>query len=393
MNESTLAQSGNGHKKKVRLLQVVENLDNRAVESWLFRVFRHSLELYPNFEWTFFCVLPQPGKFDSVAQQLGAKVIHSPYEIGDKLSFLRSLRKVMKDGEYDILHCHHDVMSAPYLISATGLPFSKRIIHIHNTAVSLPTPSRFKASLLREPMRRICLRMSDQIVGISTDALESLIGRRKRESYRHRVVHYGIDTAKFRQDLLDFAEFRKRFGFDPNSKVLLFAGRLVEYKNPRFVISMVEHLRKAGEEVVALLAGKGDQEPELRQMVKSKSLENCVRMVGFRDDVPSLMLNSDILIWPSVEDPKEGLGLGIVEAQAAGLPILMSRSVPDEAVVVPELVSVLPLAAGPQVWAEKALKIIRGSRPTRTEALREVEASSFSLADGVSNLMALYNLS
>lgn len=393
MREITSSPSGKGHKNKVRLLQVVESLDNRAVESWLFRMFRHSIELYPNFEWTFFCVLPQPGEFDSLARQLGAKVIHSSYEIGDKLSFLRSLRKVMKDGEYDILHCHHDVMSAPYLISATGLPFSKRIIHIHNTAVSLPTPSRFKASLLREPMRRICLRMSDQIVGISTDALESLTGKGRLEAARHKVVHYGIDTARFHQNFLGPSAFREELGFDPESKVLLFVGRLVEYKNPKFVISVLEQLKQAHQQIVAVFAGRGEQENELREIVKNKSLENYVRMIGFRDDVPRLMLNSDLLLWPSVEDPKEGLGLGIVEAQAAGLPILMSRSVPSEAVVVPELVSVLPLAVGPQVWAEKALQIIRGSLPTRTEALWEVEASSFSLSQGVSNLMALYNLS
>jgi glycosyltransferase involved in cell wall biosynthesis len=387
------APSTNGHKKKVRLLQIVENLDNRAVEAWLFRIFRHSRELYPNFEWTFFCVLPQAGEFDSLAQQLGANVIHSPYEIGDKLAFLRSLRGVMKEGQYDILHCHHDVMSAPYLISATGLPFSKRITHIHNTSVSLPTPSRLKTILLREPMRRICLRMSDQIVGISIDALESLTGKGQRENSRHRVVHYGVDTGKFRQGLLDPAKFRNELGFDSNAKVLLFAGRLVEYKNPKFVISILERLGKTGENVVAVLAGKGEQELELRKMVKIKSLENRVRMVGFRDDVPNLMLNSDLLIWPSIEDPKEGLGLGIVEAQAAGLPILMSRSVPDEAIVVPELVSVLPLAAGPKAWADKVLDITGQPMPPRAQSLKQVERSSFSLADGVSNLMDLYDLS
>jgi glycosyltransferase involved in cell wall biosynthesis len=391
VNEIPDSGSANGHKNKVRLLQIVESLDNRAVESWLFRVFRHSIELYPNFEWTFFCVLPRSGEFDVTARQLGAEVIHSRYEIGDKIRFLSSLREVMKKGNYDILHCHHDVMSAPYLISSTGLPFSKRIVHIHNTAVSLPTPSRLKTNLFRRPMRQICLRMADQIVGISTDALESLIGKRRREAGRHSVVHYGIDTARFHQNSSEPAEFRKGLGFDPESKVLLFVGRLVEYKNPKFVISVLEQLQHLHEQIVAVFAGRGDQENELREIVKNKSLENRVRMIGFRDDIPNLMLNSDLLLWPSAEDPKEGLGLGIVEAQAAGLPILMSRSVPDEAIVIPELVSVLPLAAGPKAWGDKVLNILRQRHLTRTQALTQVEASSFSLTRGVSSLMALYD--
>jgi glycosyltransferase involved in cell wall biosynthesis len=113
-------------------------------------------------------------------------------------------------------------------------------------------------------------------------------------------------------------------------------------------------------------------------------------MLGFRNDVPELMMSSDVLMWPSLESPREGLGLGIVEAQAAGLPILMSRSVPDEAIIVPELVRVLPLAAGAGKWAEGVNELLQRSRLNRHEALARVEASSFSMAAGVSNFMALY---
>ena len=103
------------------------------------------------------------------------------------------------------------------------------------------------------------------------------------------------------------------------------------------------------------------------------------------------MVNSDVLIWPSVEEPKEGLGLGIVEAQAACLPILMSRSVPEEAIVVPELVEVLPLAAGAEQWANTVLRVLSGPRPDRNATRQKVASSSFSMAAGVSNLVALYD--
>ena len=83
-------------------------------------------------------------------------------EIGDKIRFIRSLRAVMKVGNYDILHCHHDIMSAAYLAASAGLPFRKRIVHVHNTSLSLPTQNRVKAELVREPMRQMCLRMADQ---------------------------------------------------------------------------------------------------------------------------------------------------------------------------------------------------------------------------------------
>jgi glycosyltransferase involved in cell wall biosynthesis len=381
---------------RLRVLQVIENLNNRAVETWLLRVFRQAVSEYAWIDWSFFCVLPEPGKFDDEVRSAGGEVIHSLHEIGDKRRFLLSLREVMKRERYDILHCHHDIMSAVYLAAAAGLPFRKRIVHVHNTSLSLPTPNKVKADLVRAPMKQMCLRMADQIVGISRDALDSLVGKRVAEPGRHTVVHYAVDTARFAQGAEKTAQWRRElgreFGLAPAAKILLFVGRLVEYKNPEFLIEILKHVLKVEPDAVALFAGAGPLEATLHEVARKNTFQDRVRLLGFRDDVPQLMLASDVLIWPSLEDPKEGLGLGIIEAQAAGLPIVMSRSVPDEAVVVPQLVKVLPLAAGAGAWGDAALQLLHGAHPSRQESLRRVEASSFSMAQGVRNMMALYDL-
>ena len=381
---------------ELRVLHIVESMDQQAVETWLLRILRGAQEAYAHVHWTFFCVLEEEGRLDEAARQMGAEVIHSRYEIGDKRRFLLSLREVMKRGRYDILHCHHDIMSAAYLAASAGLPFRRRIVHVHNTSLSLPTPNKVKADLVRAPMKQMCLHMADQIVGISQDALESLVGKRGTEPARQTVVHYGVDTARFAQPTSKTAIFRRdlhrQLGLGTAARILLFVGRIVEYKNPVFLIEMLKHLVKVEPEAVAVFAGAGNLEPELRELANKNSLVDHVRLLGFRDDVPDLMLSSDVLVWPSLEEPKEGLGLGIVEAQAAGLPIVMSRSVPEEAIVVPELVKVLPLAAGAKAWAEAALAMLRGAQPNRKESLRKVEASSFSMAQGVKNMMALYDL-
>jgi glycosyltransferase involved in cell wall biosynthesis len=98
-----------------------------------------------------------------------------------------------------------------------------------------------------------------------------------------------------------------------------------------------------------------------------------------------------MLIWPGQEEPREGLGLGIIEAQAAGLPILMSRSVPDDAIEIEDLVTVLPLAAGSDAWAEAARLILSRERPDRRRCLATIEASRFSLDAGTRNIMELYD--
>src|SRR5258706_554493 len=269
---------------RVRVLQVIENLNNRAVESWLLRVFHQSVTEYPWIDWTFFSVLPQVGEFDDQVRSAQGDVIHSPYEIGDKRRFLLSMREVMKRGHYDILHCHHDIMSAAYLAASAGLPFKKRIIHVHNTALSLPTPNEVKATLVREPMRQVCLRMSDQIVGISQEALQSLLGDRKPDPNRHRIVHYAVDTARFVQPDLAEGNVRESLGLDPDARVGLFVGRMVDYKNPCMVIEVLEHLLKNDANFCAVFAGTGHLENEVRELARKKSLTKRVRVLGFRDD-------------------------------------------------------------------------------------------------------------
>ena len=375
---------------RLRVLQIVENLEDRAVESWLLRTFLHAAQEEPRIHWTFFCVLPKAGEFDEVVRRAGGEVIHSRHAVGDKTAFLSSLRRVMKRGRYDVIHCHHDILSAAYILASVGLPIGRRIVHLHNTALALPTNNPLKKLLYHEPMRQVCLRLCDRIVGISKDALHSITGEGGEREGRDVVVHYGVETDRFRQSQVDRADFWRQLGLPPGAKILLFVGRMVDYKNPCFVVEMLERLRTLGENFAAVFVGGGELEAEVRRLAADKGLEARVRALGFRRDVPEFMRAGDVLIWPSLEEPKEGLGLGIVEAQAAGLPILMSRSVPDEAVVVPELSSVLPLAAGARRWAEEALRISRHVPLSREEALARVEASSFSMTRGVDNILALY---
>jgi glycosyltransferase involved in cell wall biosynthesis len=172
--------------------------------------------------------------------------------------------------------------------------------------------------------------------------------------------------------------------------MILFGGRMTQYKNPRFVIEVLAEIADAEPNAVAVFAGVGTETDAVRQLAQDTGLADRVRILGWRDDLAELMLAADLLLWPGQEVPKEGLGLGIVEAQAAGLPIIMSRSVPEDAVVIDELVSILPLALGPEAWGRETLKRLRASHLPREESLERIEASHFSLTAGTDNVMALY---
>jgi glycosyltransferase EpsF len=114
-------------------------------------------------------------------------------------------------------------------------------------------------------------------------------------------------------------------------------------------------------------------------------------VLGWRDDTAAIMRLSDVLIFPRLEEPKEGLGLVLVEAQAAGLPVLASPSITEDVQVIPELFEILPLAAGPKAWSLAVQKTLSQPRPCQNGFLSRVESSPFGLEQGLSQLMALYS--
>jgi glycosyltransferase EpsF len=384
--------AGAKNQNAVRILHIVESLDDQAVENWLLRILRHANKSGRAFHWTFYTTLTRPGKHDALAREMGADVIHAAAPMSNTREFMADIRRTVKAGRFDVLHAHHDVVSAVYLLAVMGTDLKKTVVHIHNTAMFLPVGSEWKRKLLTKPLRSVCMRLADTRAGISRDALQSMLGALRPRPGKDVVVYYGIDTLRFHGGPEKREAVRRSLGIMPDEKVMLFGGRMIPYKNPVFVVEMLKHLIDVVPSIRAVFAGTGEDEKTVADRAAELGLSDRVRILGWRQDLPDLMAAADILIWPGVENPKEGLGLGIVEAQAAGLPIIMSRSVPDDAIVIPEIVTVLPLADGPQVWANEAARRLGGDQLDRKTALRLVEESPFSLEAGTRNVFDLYSL-
>jgi glycosyltransferase involved in cell wall biosynthesis len=118
-------------------------------------------------------------------------------------------------------------------------------------------------------------------------------------------------------------------------------------------------------------------------------LRESFRLTGVRSDVPRLLLGAmDMMLFPSLW---EGLPLAVVEAQAAGLPCVVSQAVPDEAAVVPTLLRRLPLSEGPGLWAQAVLvALCARPRLSRLEALDHLERGPFNIRASVSHLEEIY---
>ena len=94
-----------------KVLHVVESLDRGAVENWLVRMLQHAQRRRLKLDWTFYCTLNKPGPLEAAARSAGAQILHAPQTISQTAAFMGALRKALRAGAYDVLHCHHDVTS------------------------------------------------------------------------------------------------------------------------------------------------------------------------------------------------------------------------------------------------------------------------------------------
>jgi len=374
----------------MRVLHVVEHLNRGAVENWLVRMLRHARARGIDTDWTFYCALPEPGVLDAEVTALGARVLRSPAPIGEKKTFFRALRAELRRGRYDVLHCHHDLISAVYLMAAFGIPIKRRIVHVHNADENVLTPSPLKQKLLREPLRRICLGFADRVIGISNVTLDTFLAGRARRPGRDIVHYYGIDPEVFRAALGDRSAFRHSLGLSEDARILLFAGRMVPEKNPLFALDVLAQMRRLDSTVAGVFVGSGSLDEALAARAAELGLGANFRALGWRNDVPEIMCCCDWFILPRPEEPMEGFGIAVVEAQLGGLRMLLSRGIPDDPLLPTASARRLPLEAGADAWAQAAVELFRESAPLRSDALAALKRSPMDMDTAFDHLLEMH---
>jgi len=379
-----------GGSARPRVLHVVASLDRTAVETWLLRMLGYANKSNVPLDWTFYCI-EGAGAFDERARALGAKVVLSPARIGDKRAFLQALRAHLSGHRYHVLHCHHDLASAVYLLAGWRLPIGRRIVHVHNADESVLTPSAIKQVLFRSMFRRICLTFADRIAANSNHCLDTFLAGRPRRPGIDIIHYYGIDPEPLTDAKPDRVAFRRQLGFTDDAKIVLFAGRVVPEKNPVFAVDVIASMRRMDPSVVGVFAGAGSLEQAVQRRATALGVDAGVKCLGWRSDIPELMAGSDWFILPHPEHPLEGFGIAVVEAQLAGLRLLLSLGIADDPLLPTASARRLSLGLGAEAWAEAAMALW-SSPPSREAALEAFLQSPMAMDHALRGLIALHDV-
>jgi glycosyltransferase involved in cell wall biosynthesis len=219
-------------------------------------------------------------------------------------------------------------------------------------------------------------------------AAADLLGAAWESDPRWRTLYCGIDLAPFYDPIVS-ADVRAEFGIPTDALVIGHIGRFEPQKNHHFLIEIAAQIAKREPNMRLLLIGTGSLVPDIQVQVARMGLADLVIFGGVRTDIPRLMKGlMDVFLFPSLY---EGLGLVLVEAQAAGLPCILADVVPEEADLVPPLITRIPLTTSAADWADAVLAT-RNDRHLipQSDALDIVSRSVFNIEVSVKELTAFY---
>jgi glycosyltransferase involved in cell wall biosynthesis len=379
-----------GEGRPVRILHVLGAMNWGGIETWLIHVLRHIDR--QRFCMDFLVEFAEPSPHGDEIRALGSKVIRGGAARGFWRAwwYARNLKAILRQhGPYDVIHSHVHHASGYILRLARQGGVPVRLAHSHIETSLL----RASAGLVwRRYVALMTWWISRQAtVGLaaSREAAVDLFGPAWHDDARWRIHHCGLDLTPF-ANRLDRRTVRAELGFTPDAFVVGHVGRFVPQKNHTFLVDIVSEAARRDPQVRLLLVGDGPLRPAIEQQVARAGLAPRVVFAGPRRDVPRLMLGAmDTLLFPSLF---EGLGLVLVEAQAAGLRCIVASNVPEEADLVRPLVYRRCLSQSATAWADTILTIKQAGAPvSQLDALKLIERSGFNIRTEVSELERLYD--
>ncbi len=367
--------------RPIRILQVITSLDRGGAENHLLALLTHADRQAFDVETAVLC---GEGELVPVFRQAGIPV-HLLKARGhfDPLALGRLVRLV-REGHFDIVHSHlfRADIYAGLAVAQLGEDRPLLVSTRHNDDRFFLNPFVGIVHYLISARQNLIIAISDHIAHFT-------VARGVRHPARVRRVYHGLEPPVTRALEREGQRIRSELGISPDAFLVGNVGRLAPQKGQRHLIGAMPALLARIPRAHAVIAGGGDLENFLLDLAEETGVAERVHVLGPRKDVPALMHAMDVFAMPSIW---EGFGLVLLEAMAAGRPIVASRVATIPEVVVDGQTGLLVPAGDPLALAEALAQLADqpGLAARMGEAGRERVRHQFSLEKMVGDTELLY---
>lgn len=364
------------NKYPIRIAQIMGKMVGGGVESVVMNYYRNIDKEKIQFD--FLCDSDSTNIPYKEINELGGRVILiPPYQ--DLIKYLSTLKKILKENNYTIVHSHINTLSAFPLYAAKKANIPIRIAHSHSTY----NKKEIKKNILKNILRPFSKTYATHYFACSNLAGKYLFGKNTYKENKITIINNAIDIDKFiyNEDIRN--KKRKELGIE-NKLVIGHVGRFTYAKNHLRLLEIINELKIKNSNLVLLLIGEGSLENTIKEKVKELKLEENIIFLGQRTDVNELMQAMDIFLLPSLY---EGLPVVGVEAQSSGLLCILSEKVTKEIKVINQT-TFIPLEKTNDEWADTILNKYKNYQRTNTKI--EIKNANFDIKTEATKLTKQY---
>lgn len=310
----------------------------------------------PEYHFTYLVFGEIVGDYEREILAAGNDVVHICSPKKGYHAHILALRKQMKTRSYDVVHCHNMYSCGIVMRLAKQIGVPGRVSHSHTAKDNILQES-FARKLYKNMMRNLIWHYSTDFLACGEDAGEELYGK---ERFREKgiVIKNGIDTAAYRYNEETRKSIRAQYNLGGRF-VIGHVGHYVTVKNQMYLIRLMPEILKTRPDSMLLLFGDGEMRGAFAAEISQLEIEDHVLLMGNVSNIPQVLSAIDVFAFPSI---LEGTPLALLEAQANGLPCIISDLVPSDACVT-DLINKVSLA-DQSAWIRS---LLNASRDTKTD--------------------------
>lgn len=366
-----------------RVLQIMGGLKRGGLETFAMNMYRSIDRTEIQFD--FLLTQVAGGDYEEEAKAMGANIFHLPARNKGYKAHMKALDDFFR-AHHDYIAIHEHISSltsiAPaYYAKKYGIPV--RIFHSHSSSIQKSLRLHWVHTILHYLNKPKVHSYATHYLGCSDKALDWMY---KYTGVRSKamMVNNGIDCESYAFNVTARADVRQELSIGEDDFVIGHVGRFIPLKNQGFLVDILEVLQRKMPTAKLLLIGDGDTMEEVKTKAEEKGLKESVIFTGVRSDVARLMQAMDVFVMPSWF---EGLPVSLIEAQAAGLPIVASDTISHDSDVT-GIIHFKSLNDSAEEWANTIIEWAEELH--RPDRLDKIKSAGFDSKTTVKQLENIY---
>lgn len=341
--------------KPIRILNLFTIMDRGGSETMVMNLYRKIDRNKVQFD--FMVYHTEKGQYDDEIESLGGKIYRlPPLKVRYYLKYIKAVKTFfVEHPEYKVIHGHMGEIG--YFVYKEAYRHHVPVIILHaHSGKSISSKSMSLTFIVKTKIKtcveKLLKKLSKPYItdnfACGAQAKEEFFGKEDRKVI---ILNNAIDAQAFRYNPDEAVEMKKKLGLYGKYTIGNVA-RMDNQKNQLFLLEIFRYIHMKDPETALILVGDGILKKQIIERVKKYHLEDAVTLTGVRNNVSEFLQVMDVFVFPSL---LEGVPVACIEAQAAGLPCILSEGIAQETSITKNC-QFISLEQSAEYWGEKILQ-------------------------------------